>query len=168
MGPEARQQTPFVREARLDDPDDRRAVTELVDAYAQDPLASRQRLPDEVRARLADGLRNHPTTIVFLAIDKGKPAGVAVCFLGFSTFAARPLINVHDLAVLAGSRRRGLGRLLLRHVEMKARELGCCKVTLEVREDNSAARALYRHVGFDDARFGGDTAPVQFLEKQLK
>jgi ribosomal protein S18 acetylase RimI-like enzyme len=167
MSTEVRSQEPFVREARLDDPDDRRAVTELVDAYARDPLAARRPLPEDVRARLADGLREHPTTMVFLAIDDGRPAGVAVCFLGFSTFAARPLINVHDLAVLASSRRRGLGRLLLRHVETKARELGCCKVTLEVREDNDAARALYRHVGFDDARFGGESAAVQFLEKQL-
>ena len=33
-------------------------------------------------------------------------------------------------------------------VEIHARQLGCCKITLEVRSDNTRAMALYRDLGF--------------------
>jgi len=45
-----------------------------------------------------------------------------VCFRGFSTFAAAPLINVHDLAVVPGFRGQGIGRRLLEAVEMYAED----------------------------------------------
>jgi ribosomal protein S18 acetylase RimI-like enzyme len=77
-----------------------------------------------------------------------EPVGLAVCFLGYSTFAARPLVNIHDLIVHPNFRRRGVAAQLLAAVETRARELGCCKVTLEVRVDNAAARSLYATRGF--------------------
>ena len=39
--------------------------------------------------------------------------------------------------------------MLLERIEAKARELNCCRITLEVREDNRVARGLYRKVGFE-------------------
>jgi ribosomal protein S18 acetylase RimI-like enzyme len=89
--------------------------------------------------------------------------GVAVCIGGFSTFAGRPLINVHDLAVMPTHRGRGIGRRLLEAVAERARQTGCCKVTLEVRTSNADARRLYERLGFSDA--GGQ--PTQFLERRL-
>ena len=71
---------------------------------------------------------------------------------GFSTFTGKPLINIHDLTVTAGCRGRGIGRLLLKAVEAKARELGCGKVTLEVREDNAPARQFYQALVFATER----------------
>ena len=68
--------------------------------------------------------------------------------MGFSTFRAKPLINIHDIAVSPAARGQGIGRLLLTRIEQDARALGCCKVTLEVRSDNARAMGLYQAVGF--------------------
>jgi ribosomal protein S18 acetylase RimI-like enzyme len=137
-----------VIEADLDAPRHQEAIVSLINAYARDPMGDGRDLPPEVRERLIPGLRRHPTTLVFLAFDGERPAGIAVCFLGFSTFAARPLINIHDLAVVPEYRGQGVGRLLLGRVEAKGRQLGCCKLTLEVRDDNHRAQRLYQKAGF--------------------
>ena len=124
-----------VLEADLSLPEHRQAVVDLVDAYAQDPMGNGEPLPAEVRAVLAERLREHPTTHILIAWQGTDPVGIAVCFRGFSTFNARPLLNIHDLAVLPSCRGLGVGRMLLEAVERKARELGCCKLTLEVLEN---------------------------------
>ncbi len=135
-------------ETDLERPEHQRAVVELLDAYARDPKGNGKPLADDVKRELIAGLQRHPTTHVFLAYASDRPVGIAVCFLGFSTFAARPLLNLHDLAVLAEYRGQGIARQLLEAVEAKAQELGCCKLTLEVDEHNHRARQLYRAAGF--------------------
>jgi ribosomal protein S18 acetylase RimI-like enzyme len=57
-------------------------------------------------------------------------------------------VNIHDVHVIGTAQRRGVARRLLEAVEAKARQLDCCKLTLEVYEDNTAARELYRSYGF--------------------
>ena len=84
-------------------------------------MGSGQPLSAEVRETLVAGLRRHPTTLVLLAWAEGQAVGMATCFLGFSTFYARPLINIHDLMVLPGQRGRGVGRDLLQAVEARGR-----------------------------------------------
>jgi GNAT superfamily N-acetyltransferase len=111
-------------------------------------------LPDTTRHDLIDGLRQHPTTLVFLAFAGDEAVGLATCFLGFSTFAARPLLNIHDLIVEAAHRGRGVGRSLLESAEHKARALRCCKLTLEVTAGNHVARRLYEDLGFAQAVYG--------------
>ena len=118
-------------EADLDNADHQHAVVELVHAYAMDPMGSGRPLPPETRQALIPGLKQLPTTTIFLAYQEGQAIGIAVCFRGFSTFAARPLINIHDLAVLPQHRGRGVGRRLLEAVERKAQALDCCKITLK-------------------------------------
>jgi ribosomal protein S18 acetylase RimI-like enzyme len=103
-----------------------------------------------------------------LAWSREQAIGVAVCFTGFSTFRAAPLINIHDLAVLPNLRRRGVGARLIAAVEAEARRRGCCKVTLEVRDDNVAAMRLYRRAGFGPGSSGGSPAQYLFLEKRVR
>jgi ribosomal protein S18 acetylase RimI-like enzyme len=124
------------------------AVVELIDAYSRDPMGEEKPLPDEVKQRLIPGLREHPTTVIYLAYDGEKPIGIAMCFRGFSTFAAKPLINIHDLAVLPSYRGKGVGRQLLQAVADHARKIGGCKLTLETQEHNYTAQKLYKSVGF--------------------
>jgi ribosomal protein S18 acetylase RimI-like enzyme len=155
-----------IRDADLTDPRDAAAVVEVVNAYALDPFGGGKPLPEDVRARLVPGLRAHPTTLVLLAWADGRPIGVAVCFVGFSTFQGRPLVNVHDLAVLPDHRGRGVGRALLAGVEGRARARGCCKLTLEVLDENERARGLYASFGFTDGALG-DSHATRFLTKQL-
>lgn len=135
-------------EADLALPAHRDAVLRLLDAYARDEMGLGRPLSDDVRERLIEGLHKHPSRIVFLAQLDTEPVGLAVCFLGYSTFAARPLVNIHDLIVHPDFRRRGVAAQLLEAVESRARTLGCCKVTLEVRVDNAVARSLYAARGF--------------------
>lgn len=150
-------------EADLADPAHAEAILAVLDSYSRDPIGANQPLAPDAVARLIDGLRQHPTTLVFLATVDGGAAGIAICFRGFSTFKAKPLINVHDLAVLPERRGQGIGRKLLEAVEARARELGCGKITLEVRGDNHRARGLYDSFGFGE----GPEAPTFFLEKHL-
>jgi ribosomal protein S18 acetylase RimI-like enzyme len=70
--------------------------------------------------------------------------------------------------VLPEFRRLGVGRALLEAAEARARNLGCCKLTLEVREDNEGARSLYESAGFGDFAPGADPTPTFFLEKRLE
>jgi ribosomal protein S18 acetylase RimI-like enzyme len=149
------QPTPVrVVEADLDDATHQQAIVALTDAYARDPMGDGAPLPPDVREALIAGLRQHPTTMVFLAFAREEPVGLANCFRGFSTFTARPLVNIHDLVVPTEYRGRGIGRLLLDAVERKARALDCCRLTLEVTEGNAVARHLYERVGFARSMYG--------------
>ena len=156
-----------VIEADLGNPQHQDAIVHLVDAYARDPMGGGKALPEEVRTALIPGLQRHPTTLVFLAWHSNTPVGIAICFVGFSTFLARPLINIHDLAVIPAYRGQGVGRLLLEQVAARGQALGCCKLTLEVRADNHPAQRLYEAVGFNNAASYGGAVQVWFLEKRL-
>jgi GNAT superfamily N-acetyltransferase len=156
-----------VVEADLSRADHQAVVLDLTSAYAADPMGAGRPLPEAVRERMIPGLRAAPNTKVFLAYVRGEPVGLATCFIGFSTFHAKPLINIHDLAVLASARGRGVGRALLAAVEEEARELGCCKVTLEVNERNERALQIYRTAGFVQAGADGPTGGALFFAKTL-
>jgi GNAT superfamily N-acetyltransferase len=137
--------------ADLATPAHRAAVLALTRAYARHAMGGGRDLPGEVQQRLVDGLAAHPTAHVFLAFAGERPVGIATCFLGFSTFAARPVLNVHDLFVDEAHLRRGIAQRLLAAAEEHARAHGCAKLTLEVFEQNHPARALYERFGFEAA-----------------
>jgi ribosomal protein S18 acetylase RimI-like enzyme len=139
-----------IREAAFEDPADGAAILHVLDSYAADPLGGGQPLSNEVRQRLLPALRDHGKALAVLAFDAAAPVGLAIGFLGLSTFQARPLLNIHDLAVVPSHRGRGIGRALLMAVEAKALQHRCCKLTLEVQDDNSRARELYERFGFTD------------------
>lgn len=145
----------------------RDAVRNLTAAYAEDPMGNDGPLSSEVLDRLVPGLASHPTTVVLLAFVGEQAVGLATCFLGFSTFLARPVLNIHDLAVLPGHRGRGLGRALLAAVDETARSLGCGRVTLEVQEGNTRARRIYADAGFRQAAYGGATGGALFYTKPI-
>lgn len=155
-----------VAKAELAKPDHVEGLLEVLDSYAADPVGGGEPLAEDVRNRLPAMLRDFQTALVLLAFDEDRPVGAAVCFFGLSTFRARPLLNIHDLAVLPQYRGKGIGRALLAGAEEHARQRGCCKLTLEVQEDNTRARALYRRFGFEDFVVG-NSAPTRFLAKRL-
>jgi len=155
-----------VREADFGDQRDADGIVTVLDSYASDPVGGGQPLARDVRDRLVPALRDHPTALVLLALADDEPVGIAVCFFGLSTFRARPLLNIHDLAVLPRHRGKGIGRALLHAAEEHARRKACCKMTLEVQDDNSQARILYRRFGFEDFVVGSSAA-TRFLAKPL-
>jgi len=135
-------------EADLENSEHADAVRRLLDEYAHDPLEGGKGLAPEVLAELIEQLQTASMRLVLLANVEGHFAGITVCFWGFSTFAARPAINIHDLAVSPQSRGQGIGSALLAEVEARARAAGCCRITLEVKGANHAARKLYTRKGF--------------------
>lgn len=151
--------------ADLDNLEHAAAVIGLLDYLARYRDPADPPLSDEVRAALIPGLRKHPGTKILLAYDGAQPVGLAVCFAGFSTFRARPLLNIHDLIVHPRARGRGVGRRLLEEVEATARDMGCCRITLEVHADNAAARGLYLDFGFDAGEEGATAQ--SFFTKHL-
>ncbi len=91
-----------------------------------------------------------PGAFSLIARLEGEAVGLANCFTGFSTFAIRKLVNIHDLVVAPSYRGRGIGRALFAAIEAQARAIGAAKVTLEVLSGNEPAKALYRSLGYGD------------------
>lgn len=148
-------------DVNLSDQNHAEAVLLITDHYAQDPMGIGKELPDETKKTLTDRLKEFQHYIGFLAYIDSKPAGLANCFYGFSTFKASKIINIHDLAVMPRFRGKGIGEALLAAVERKAVAEKCCKITLEVREDNRARR-LYDRFGFSYGK-----PKMLFMEKEL-
>jgi len=71
------------------------SVLKLLDDYAKDIMGGGEELPVFVKENLIQELKKRPTASVFLAFVDDAPAGLAICFEGFSTFACKPLINIH-------------------------------------------------------------------------
>ena len=156
-----------IERAALEDARDRDALLTVLDSYARDPMGGGAPLPGGVTEAVVPGLLAHPTSRVWLAWQGEEPVGMLVGFMGFSTFRARPLLNVHDLAVVPACRGQRIGEQLLAAAEAHARESGFCKLTLEVQEQNTRARALYSRFGFGHFTPGVAQHTTLFLEKPL-
>ena len=143
------------------------AILDLLNDYASGLSGGGTPLPLHVRTNLIPALQKRPNALVLLGFADGEPAALAICFEGFSTFACRPLLNIHDFMVAQRFRGRGLGRQLLAAVEQSARERGCCKLTLEVLEGNTVARQLYTSFGFAGYTLDPAMGSAQFWQKTL-
>jgi len=151
----------------LDNPHHASSLLAMLNDYAEDVMGGGRPLDDYVRRHLIDELRARRDFCGFLAFHAARPVGMINCFEGFSTFAARPLLNVHDLAVIADYRGRGIGDLLLGAAERHARLRGCCKLTLEVLSRNQRALTLYQHNGYQPYSLDPATGQALFLQKPL-
>ncbi len=140
---------------------------ELLDHYARDPMGGGAGLSEYARSHLVDALKSQPTFHGALAFNGDEPVGLINCFAGFSTFAARPLLNIHDIVVHAGARGQGIARALLDWAEQRARALGCCKLTLEVLSNNTRALAAYERAGFAPYVLDPAAGHALFLQKTL-
>jgi len=158
-----------IREANLHDAADAAGFLAVLESYAQGIMGGGAALDPDVKRRLVPALLEQPSALVLLALsgERQQVVGIASCFFGFSTFAARPLLNVHDLAVLPEFQGRGIGRALLGGAEERARQRGCAKLTLEVLEENQRALGLYRERGFRDFELRGVARRTLFLTKSL-
>lgn len=131
-------------------PDHTKGIADLINAYIEDTMGGGEPLSATAQMELTNGLRRHPASVVLLAEADRTVCGLLVAFENFSTFTIRPMINIHDLIVLPGYRRKGIGRQLLEAVIAIGRERGCSRITLEVRKDNLSAQHLYQSLGFGD------------------
>lgn len=144
------------------------ALVQLLDAYAQDPAGGGEALSEFAKANLARELAARPQAFSVLAFAGDEAVGLVNCIEGFSTFACRPLVNVHDVAVLAGFRGQRVGEQMLALVEQIAQERGACKLTLEVLAGNASAIRLYERVGFAGYQLDPAMGQAQFFHKWLR
>jgi len=126
------------------------ALAHLLNHYMTDPMGDATPLNKLQQLRLVDGLANHPSAFVLFILCDGIYAGLTTCFINFSTFKVKPYLYIHDVVVHSDFRGKGLGRSLMDKLISISRERGYCKITLEVREDNVAARALYQSLEFKE------------------
>jgi len=157
-----------LRQADYTNPQHMRALLDLLDGYARDPMGGAEPLSDFARANLPQALAARPFMFSVLAFDAtGLPVGLVNCVEGFSTFACQPLVNVHDVVVLASHRGQGVAAQMLALVDQLARARGACKLTLEVLEGNTPAQKLYLRLGFENYQLDPSMGLAQFMQKWL-
>jgi GNAT superfamily N-acetyltransferase len=161
------QRSIVVKKVNYLDPVDRQALLAVLDMYARDPMGGGEPLADEVKARLCDDLAQVPGAVSWLAWFGQQPIGLLNALPGYSTFKARPLMNVHDIAVDPEQRGKGVGQALLKALEEYAQQLGCCKLTLEVLSGNSVAKQSYARFGFEQYELSASTGQALFMQKWL-
>ena len=149
------------------DPAHGAAIVELLDIYARDPMGGGESLPEEVKAALVPGLAATPGAFSLLAFAGSETVGLVNCFRAYSTFAARPLVNIHDIVVRPERRGTGIARALFAAVEAIAITQGACKVTLEVLSGNAPARALYESMGYGDYVLDPHMGNALFWQKRF-
>ena len=157
----------LVLQASYTNPIHAEAICLVLNHYAEDPMGGGEPLPSAVLQQLPAELAKRPYAFSVLAFVGGEPAGLVNCFEGFSTFACRPLVNVHDVAVVSKFRGLGLSQKMLQKVEEIARQRGCCKITLEVLEGNAIAQASYAKFGFAPGMFDPAHGRMLFWIKAL-
>jgi len=143
------------------------ACTFLLDCYARDPMGGGQGLSAFSRNNIAAALKDRHGCCVIIAYQGEKPVGLLIGFEGFSTFACKPLLNIHDVVVIPQCRGQGIASRLLREAEQIAQQRGYCKLTLEVLEGNHTALNAYTRFGFVNYQLDPELGKAVFLEKKL-
>jgi len=124
------------------------AMGYLLNHYMEDPMGDHPPLNQEELALLARKLAERPHAFILLMQLDSHFVGMSTCFELLSTFKIKPYLYIHDFIVHGNFRGLKLGRKLMEKLVDIARDRDYCKITLEVREDNDAALALYRNMGF--------------------
>lgn len=119
------------------------------------------------RPRCPGALAERPQAFSVLAFDGEQAIGLINCMEGFSTFACRPLVNVHDVVVKTGHRGQRVAHRMLARVEEEARRRGACKLTLEVLSGNRSALQAYERDGFAVYQLDPAFGSALFLQKAL-
>lgn len=139
----------------------------VLSGYARDPMGGGEELSDYTKSNLVEALKKQSTNFIVLCYVDDKIAGLSNCFYGFSSFKAKPLINIHDFAILPEFRGQGLSKHLLDKVAEIARDKGCCKITLEVLENNHRAKKVYQAFGFEGYELNPEMGKAIFWQKHL-
>jgi GNAT superfamily N-acetyltransferase len=156
-----------VIEADLGHHADAKAVIELLNRYAQEPTGGGAELGEQVKRDLIPALQRRRDALILLARQDGEAVGLMNAFEAFSTFAAAPLLNIHDVYVLPALRGTGIGRAMFQYAERVARHRGYCKMTLEVLSGNLPALHLYRAEGFEAYVLDEQLGHALFWQKKL-
>lgn len=89
----------------------------------------------------------HRATNIYMASEEGRILGTAtVSFRAVPSFGL--VAHVDDVVVDKDCRYRGVGQMLMDHIEKRARRRGCEGIELTSRQSRPAANRLYRRLGY--------------------
>lgn len=132
---------------RIAGPSDLEEVASLVGAF-RDYLEGDSPTDGEIAVSL-ESLLGDPATEFLIA---GEPG------IGFAQVRFRPSVWtgsddawLEDVFVIEGSRRAGIGRMLVEAAIGRARKRGCGRIQLETNAANGGAVELYESLGFDQS-----------------
>ena len=128
----------------------RQNLKDLINLYMADPMGGSIPHNNETSEELVNGLAANTSNFVLFAKVNKQYIGLITCFINFSTFKAKPYLNIHDVIVIKEYRGKKIGRKLLEKCIDIAKERDYCKITLEVRDDNTAAKSLYKSLDFNE------------------
>jgi ribosomal protein S18 acetylase RimI-like enzyme len=100
----------------------------------------------------------------YLLAGDDEPLGVVQVRYRWSIWWHAEDCWLEDLYVRDQARGQGIGRALTQAVVDRARERGCRRVELDVNSENPTAISLYRSLGFDTGKTGGQDI---FMRKRL-
>ena len=143
------------------------AYLELMSHYACDPMGGGEDLSDYAKTNLVKTLLTRNDVFIILVFVGDKPAALLTAIEGFSTFACKPLLNVHDVVVHKDFRGQGLTKILFENIEAVAKRRGCCKITLEVLSGNKIACKAYNRLGFSDYQLDPEFGSALFWTKTI-
>jgi ribosomal protein S18 acetylase RimI-like enzyme len=139
----------------------------MLNEYALDPSGGGQALSQFTQKHLFHALAERKNCHAVLLYKENEAVGLLISFVGFSTFACRPLLNLHDIVVSRSHRGLGYSKQLLQAAESIANRLGCCKLTLEVLSKNEVAIRAYESFGFENYQLDSTFGQAMFLQKKL-
>ena len=122
----------------------------------RDHMGRSEPAPESIRAsvqRLLD--RDEAEFLLGAPADGAPAAGVAQLRFRWGIWWEAEDCWLEDLFVEAHARGSGLGRALVETTLERARERGCRRVELDVNTENPPALALYRSLGFETGKTGG-------------
>jgi acetyltransferase len=152
--------TAWVRAAR---PGDARRIQDYVRGLSPSSrydrfLAPLNELSPAELVRIGGGSGTHATLIAETQI-----AGARIV-IGEARYACDGVTCEIALSVADAWRARGLGTLLLDHLECRARTLGVSTLVGDVLRSNTAMRTLARKCGFDQAGVPADARLVRIVK----
>lgn len=113
-------------------------------------LAIYENAPDEpsnpMETFIQDGTGEHPKYHVLLAFFGNEIVGIALYYLGYSTWKGS-MMYLDDLVVKESWRRRGIGKKLLNSLVEAARSHGVNQLRWHVLDWNEPAIAFYKEIG---------------------
>ncbi|PKF61462.1 GNAT family N-acetyltransferase [Psychromonas sp. psych-6C06] len=144
------------------------AYLTLMSHYACDPMGGAEDLSDFAKQNLVSTLLKRSDVVILLVFKDKQPAALLTAIEGFSTFACKPLFNIHDVAVFKEFRGLGLTTLLFTEIEKIAKQRDYCKITLEVLSGNEIAKNAYIKQGYSDYQLDPTHGSALFWSKSLK
>jgi GNAT superfamily N-acetyltransferase len=131
-------------------------VSRLLVAFRNWMGRSGEEPPDaSLRTSVERLIERDDTEYLLGAPAEGGPGGVAQLRFRWGIWWAAEDCWLEDVFVEERARGSGLGRALVEATLGRARERGCRRVELDVNTENAPALALYRSLGFETGKGGG-------------